>query len=98
MSDEEIAKLPRDQRRTKYMEGFTCNRMIVGQSGYVKYLPGGVGLVGHQEGNVSFSWSIKNDELCYRSHRWEDKCQQLPKRDIPNEKEWLLGGLAKNCL
>ena len=98
MSDEEIAKLPRDQRRTKWVEGFTCERLLRGQAFVFKYKKGGVATVRVHEGQRSFRWSIKNDQFCYDGDYFTGECQDLPKRDIPNEKEALLGWLGASCL
>lgn len=97
-SDAELASLPRDERRTKIVEGFVCNRSIQGQSGFIKYLPGGIGLVGHQEGDVQFRWVIENDQFCVRGHQFQDNCSALPEEDLPNEREWLIGALSKSCI
>ena len=97
MTDAEINALPRDQRRTKIMEGFTCHRFIAGQAGYIKYMKDGEGRVGHHEGYNSFTWSIENDQLCYRGYNFQDECHDLPKRDLQNERAWLIGALSKNC-
>lgn len=88
----------RDERRAKYIEGFTCNRMIQGQSGYIKYLAGGRGVAGHQDGTVDFRWSVRNDKFCVRGVEFRDACGQLPKRDMPNEREWLLKELGESCI
>lgn len=97
LSDAELAALPRDERRTKILEGFTCNRFVNGQLGYVKYLTNGEGRFGHQEGYVSFTWSIEDDRICYRSPNFSDSCDALPARNLPKERDWLIGEFAKNC-
>ena len=90
--------LPRDARRTRIIEGFACNRNTYGQSSYIKYRPGGMGLVGNQENESVFRWSVRNDQLCYEGTYFEDSCHNLPKRDMPNEREWLLNAMGKGCL
>lgn len=98
LTDAELAALPRDERRTKIIEGFTCETLTYGQAVYIKYLPGGRGVVGHHEGDVDFNWSVENDQLCITGWRINDKCSSLPKRDIDNEREVFLTALSKNCL
>ena len=98
LTDEELMALPRDARRTRIIEGFVCNRNTYGQSSYIKYRPGGMGLVGNQENESVFRWSVRNDQLCYEGTYFEDSCHNLPKRDMPNEREWLLNAMGKGCL
>lgn len=98
VTDAELAEMPRDLRRTKIIEGFTCERMIQGQPGYVKYLKNGRGLVGHQAGDADFRWEVKSDQLCIRTGAFDEKCNNLPARDFDNEREWLLTALGKSCL
>ncbi|MEM8752652.1 MAG: hypothetical protein AAGF90_06725 [Pseudomonadota bacterium] len=97
LTDAELAALPRDERRTRIVEGFSCNMMLIGQPGRVEYRPGGIGLVSHQEGEVVFNWSIENDELCVRGVEFRDRCSALPRADLPNEREWLTTALGKGC-
>lgn len=98
ISDAELAAMPRDARRTRIIEGFVCNRFIQGQAGYIRYLPGGVGLVGHHEGSSPFRWKVENDRFCVSGNHFEGKCDALPARDLPNERKLLLEALGKGCL
>ena len=98
LTDEELMALPRDARRTRIIEGFVCNKNTYGQSSYIKYRPGGMGLVGNQENESVFRWSVRNDQLCYEGTYFEDSCHNLPKRDMPNERKWLLTAMGRGCL
>ncbi len=99
LTDAEIEALPRDQRRTKYIEGFSCSMYIYGQLGFVRFEPGGVGYLGHQEGDVKFSWWIEDDEYCTQyPSQVEPVCSLLPKRRLPDERATFRQWLTESCV
>lgn len=98
LTDAELAALPRDERRTRIIEGFVCNRQIQGQAGYVRYLPGGRVLVGHHEGDVQLRWKVENDQFCIENGPFNRRCFDLPKEDLPNERETFLSAFSKSCV
>ena len=98
LTDAELAALPRDERRTRIIEGFVCNTQIQGQAGYVRYLPGGRVLVGHHEGDVQLRWKVENDQFCIEDGPFDRRCFDLPKEDLPNERETFLSAFSKSCV
>lgn len=98
LTDEELMALPRDARRTRIIEGFQCDYTHYGQTAYMKYLSGGMGLAGNHEGENVFRWKVANDQFCLSGTYFEDKCYDLPKVDMPDERDWLLAALSRGCL
>lgn len=98
LTDEEIAALPRDERRTKYIEGFSCNRYVYGQPGFIRFEPRGVGYFGHQEDDVKFKWWVRDDKYCTQYPSQIDPyCVDFPKRDMVNERDKIQTWLRKGC-
>ncbi len=98
MSEAEIAKLPRDERRTKYLEGFTCERMYKGQPAYLRYFKGGRGAFGIHEGETTFGWKIQDDQICIVNELNKKNCGNLPKRDLSGGRSEFLSKFRRNCL
>lgn len=99
MTEAEIEALPRDERRTKYIEGFSCSRYIQGQVGFLRYEEGGVGYFGHQEDDVKFTWWVRDDKYCLKlPNRVEPRCVDFPARDVPNERAEITKWLQRSCI
>lgn len=99
LTEAEIEALPRDERRTKYIEGFSCSMFIYGQVGFMRFEPGGVGYAGHQEDSVKFAWWVRNDQYCTQYPRQvEPRCSDLPKRRLPDEREAFQKWMTKSCI
>ena len=95
LSEAEISALPRDERRTKYLEGFSCDWMYKGQPAYIRYSSGGIVAVGHHEGEATSRWKIKSDEICFVSERGKKSCHNLPKHDLAGGKDEFLSNFRK---
>lgn len=93
----EIAALPRDQRRTKYLEGFSCEWMFQGQPAYTRYSKGRVAY-GHHEGETTSSWKIKDDTICFVTERNKKSCYNLLKKDLPGGESEFLKIFQKGCI
>ena len=97
LSAAEIAALPRDERRSKYLEGFSCEWMFKGQPAYTRYTKGRVAY-GHHEGETTSSWKIRDDKICFVTERNKKTCYNLPKKDLAGGKTEFLSIFQKSCI
>lgn len=97
LTSAEIAALPRDQRRAKYLEGFSCEWMFQGQPAYTRYTKGRVAY-GHHEGETTSSWKIQDDRICFVTERNKKTCYNLPKKDLPGGESEFLKIFQKGCI
>ena len=86
----------RDARRATYVEGFSCWFSSNGQSVRVVYSKNGVGEFYYSHDQIQFSWKVENDKFC-RTVRGNERCSDLPPRDIGDEAAKFEAFLLRGC-
>ena len=97
MTDEEIWALPRDERRTKWIEGISCHWVYGTTPQKISYKRNGVAIHDWVDDQAVFKWYVKDDHFCTDGHDRQKYCSQLPDFDVEGEKEWLQNALATSC-
>ena len=88
----------RDARRASYVADFVCHINWQGHSIKMKYNSDGTGDAFYEQGVLYFTWKVAQDKFCLRWENGDDKCSDLPARDIGGEREKFQSMLSKDCV